>query len=283
MRKVQHGLWKTRVFGSRAQRGKHFMVQPEKAHLPPMRFKGTAFASGHPHAETVDLKAKALERLRMIIGRAKVEVAAGTPSSLHKALRYLETQFKVGTHPTGAFGSQGISPLENEPFYRDAKQTVMQARYLFNQGLYTNDEARRAQLFEESSQLILNFDANLPFIPRAVPKAEKPSVSVKVETPEPRVYIPRRRVKKKAPELPEPPVKPELPGYEAGLKAEEKAREFLEGHLKKRREAWSRAPPVAKSAMEETARQLVEREESRRLRSAARTSASAHEASEGTQ
>jgi hypothetical protein len=112
-------------------------------------------------------------------------------------LKYLEREFKVGVHGTqAAFGSYGIAAIENEQFYRDAKQTVINARFMFNEALQTNDENRRTQLFEEAAAIILNLDSGIPFRPIAAPerREEKPSVSVKVS---PKIYArrPRRRGK----------------------------------------------------------------------------------------
>jgi len=191
-RKVSHGLWK-----SRHDDGRHFRVQYQKAAMAPMRFKGTAFASGHPH-EKQGFKDRALNRLHMIIASAKIQAASGTPSGLDRALKYLEREFKVGVHGAqAAFGSYGIGSIENEQFYRDAKQTVINSRFMFNEALQTNDESRRSALFEEAAATILNLDANIPFIPKPItPKEEKPSVSVEVS---PKIYTqrPRRRGKPK--------------------------------------------------------------------------------------
>jgi hypothetical protein len=177
MRKVQHGLWKTRTVGSKLQKGQHFQIRAQKAPMPPMRFKGTAFASGHPHKQAKeDFRDRALNRLHLIITSAKIQASSGTPTGLDRALKYLEREFKVGVHGAqAAFGSYGIGVIENEPFYRDAKQTVINARFMFNEALQTNDENRRTVLFEEAAATILNLDANIPFVPKPIaPKEEKP-------------------------------------------------------------------------------------------------------------
>jgi hypothetical protein len=220
-RKVSHGLWK-----SRHDDGRHFKVQYQKASMPPMRFKGTAFASGHPH-EKEGFKDRALNRLHMIIASAKIQAASGTPSGLDRALKYLEREFKVGAHGAqAAFGSYGIAAIENEQFYRDAKQTVINARFMFNEALQTNDENRRTTLFEEAAATILNLDANIPFVPKPIaPKEEKPSVSVKVT---PKIYTqrPRRRGKPTASEKATPTI--------------EKIKEKLKGAPKTAQEAAQR-------------------------------------------
>jgi hypothetical protein len=153
-------------------------------------FHGSPFG----HGQTKDIKSSALDRLHTIIAKAKVQAASGTPSGLDRALRYLEREFKIGAHPQAAFGSAGISGLENEKFYAEAKQSIINARFLFNEAIYTNDENRRVALMEEAAGTILNIDAAIPYKSRApLPHGEeKPPVSVAVA---PRIYMERPKRK----------------------------------------------------------------------------------------
>jgi type IV secretory pathway VirB10-like protein len=161
----------------------------------------------------------------------------------------------------------------------------MQARYLFNQGLYTDSEERRTQLFEESSQLILNLDAAIPFVPKA-PKEERPPISVEVSPKiEPRIYMPRRRIKKakaptvepkpeeenpaavKAPEEPEEKIKRQIENGRLGLKAwklRETRKRLKEFQEKSQEEAEARKLELGIKREEALAKSAATREAARR-------------------
>jgi hypothetical protein len=187
-RQAKNALWKTRTTGSALQKGQHYMVG-QKAQLPPI-FHGAAFASAHPQRSKVDLKTRALERIRLVIGKAKVFASSGTPSGIDRALKLLEKEFRIGIHVGQAFGSYGISEIEQDPLFRKARDRIISARLLLNESLYADDPVRRTALLEDAASSILNIDADIEFKSRApLPereREEKPPVSVRVA---PKIYM----------------------------------------------------------------------------------------------
>lgn len=223
MRKVHHGLWRTRTVGSKLQKGQHFMIHAQKAPMAPAVFKGRPFASAHPikHREAEDFKKKAISRLQDVVARAKVYAASGTPSGIDRALRLLEREFKVGIHPGQAFGSHGISEIQDESFFRKAKDRIISARLLLNESIYSDDENRRTALLEEAASSILNIDAEIPYVSKApLPREAR-------EEPRPvKIYVRHERPRRTRAE------KLREHAREAKAAAEEKPEEKLEDKIR---------------------------------------------------